>query len=99
MIRGTTPTHTFNSKIETANIRSLRITYNQGDKTVLEKTESDVIMSDTAIKVKLTQEDTYKFQANVPVQIQMKIKTTSQDVLASRIKTVSVAAILNEEVL
>lgn len=99
MIRGTTPTHTFNLKIEARTIRALRITYKQGENVVLEKTEEDATMSGYTIKVKLTQEDTYKFQANIPVQIQLKIKTTSQDVLASRIKTMSVAAILNEEVL
>lgn len=99
MIRGTTPTHTFNLEMETRTIRALRITYKQGEAVVLEKTEDDVTMSGTTIKVKLTQEDTYAFQANIPVQIQLKIKTTGQEVLASRIKTMSVAAILNEEVL
>lgn len=99
MIRGTTPTHTFNLKVDTRTIRALRITYKQGEQIVLEKNEDDVKMSGTSIKVKLTQEDTYMFAANNPVQIQLKVKTAGQEVLASRIKTLTVSAILNEEVL
>ena len=99
MIRGTTPTHTFNLELETRNIESIRITYKQGARVALEKTERDATMSGTTIKVKLTQKDTYKFQLNIPVKLQLKVKTVGGDVLASRINTISVAEILNEEVL
>lgn len=99
MIRGTTPTHTFNLPIATKTIKATRITYKQKDSIVLEKTEKDVIMQGTAIKVTLTQEETLAFGENTPVQLQVKVLTYDGAVLVSKIKMIPVTEILNEEVL
>lgn len=99
MIRGTTPTHIFNLPIETKIIKKIRISYKQGDSVLVEKTESDVTILATSIKLKLSQEDTFRFTSNIPVQLQLKVLTSLEDVLASPIKTIPVSVILNEEVL
>ena len=99
MIRGTTPTHIFNLQIETETIKKVRVTYAQNDRILVEKTENDVTLTPTAIKLTLKQEDTLKFAANMPVQIQLKVLTSGDVVLASPVKTIPVRVILNEEVL
>lgn len=99
MIRGTTPTHIFNLPIETSTLKSVRITYEQFSRPVLEKTESDVAMDGKTIRLKLTQEETLKFREGVAVSFQMKVLTTDNVALATPVKTFSVEAILNEEVL
>lgn len=53
MIRGSTPTHTFNLSIDTSTIKRLRLTYVQYGN-ILEKTEDDVTISDGKISYTLT---------------------------------------------
>lgn len=99
MIQGTTPTHIFKISIGTETIRSLRITYCQCGQTVIEKTENDVEMRNNAITLTLTQEETLRLNPRWDVKLQVKILTFSGVVMASRIKELSVSAILNEEIL
>lgn len=99
MIRGTTPTHIFRLQIETATIKEVRITYAQYSKVILEKTEKDVTLEDKSIRLKLTQEETLLFRDKVSVQLQLKILTTDNSVLACPVKDLPVEEILNEEVL
>lgn len=99
MIRGTTPTHIFSLPIDTSTIRELRITYAQFDRTVLEKTESDVEMDEKTITLTLTQEETLKFKHSYKVELQLKVLTDTGTVLATPIKSIDVSEILNTEVL
>lgn len=99
MIRGTTPTHIFHLKIDTSTIKELRITYVQYSKTLVEKSEKDVTMEGSEIRLKLTQEETLKFSRSTPVRIQLKVLTTDNTVLACPVKELPVDDILNEEVL
>lgn len=99
MIRGTTPTHIFKLPIETNTIRQLRITYNQGGKTILEATEADCTMTGKEIRYRLTQEDTLLFTPLAVVELQIKVLTTDDNVMASRIMSLPVEKILNTEVL
>lgn len=99
MFRGSTPTHVFTLSIPVEEIQALRLTYAQGGKTVLDKTESDVKMDGSTITLRLTQEETLAFGATAPVNIQLKVLTTGGAVLPSQIFRVHVDEILNEEVL
>lgn len=99
MIRGTTPTHIFNLPIETGTLKSVRITYEQFSRVILEKTENDVTMEDKTIRLKLTQEETLKFCKDCDISFQMKVLTADGVVLACPVKRLSVEDILNEEVL
>ena len=99
MIRGTTPTHIFNLPIQAKTIKTLRITYVQNDAIVLEKTEKDVKMSTNNIRLKLSQEDTLKFNASGHVHLQLKMLTYDGAVLANQPKVIPIDEIYNEEVL
>lgn len=100
MIRGTTPTHIFRLPVDTSTIREIRITYCQFGRTVMEKTEKDVTMDGDIVQFTLTQEESLLFRAGSnKVQLQVKVLTTANTVLASPVKAMSVEEILNEEVL
>lgn len=99
MTRGTTPTHTFKLPIETATIKTVRITYKQKDTVVFEKTEKDITMDKNVIRLKLQQKETLKLEAHESVRLQLKALTYDGTVLVSPVKTLPVDVILNEEVL
>lgn len=99
MIRGSTPTHTFSLPISTDLIKSLRLTYVQSGRTVLEKTEKEVRMNGKQISLKLTQEETLAFDISYRVKIQLKVLTADGSVLVSQIFEQSAESVLNEEVL
>ena len=99
MRRGTTPTHTFTLGFSVELIAALRITYTQNGRTIMTKTEQDVDASNQEISVRLTQEETLMFSDKSNVEIQLKILSTSGDVLASPVYTVHPLRIIDEEVL
>lgn len=99
MIRGSTPTHTFNIPIDGSIIDKLEIVYYQGEN-IVTKTENDCEIYGETVKVKLTQDDTLSFQnASRSVRVQMRIKTTSGDVMISDISTLSVEECLFQGVI
>lgn len=98
MIRGTTPTHTFNLPFDTALIDKIKITYAQNGVVVLTKEKADCKFDGNAATVKLTQEDTLKFDAS-RVQIQIRVLTMGGDALASDIVTKTCGEVLEEGVL
>ena len=99
MIRGTTPTHTFNIPFNVQLISKLRILYSQDDVLILAKNMEDCVISDNSISVTLTQEDTLSFNAKKNVEIQIRILTVENKALASIPKKVSVLKLLENEVL
>lgn len=100
IIQGTTPTHTFvTEQIDVESIKSLRITYQQGGRTILEKTENDVVIFNHFIEFTLAQEETLKFRAGYEVSIQIKVLLVDGSVMASPIIPVGIDKILNTEVL
>lgn len=99
MIRGTTPTHKFNISFDTSRIKDIRITYAQDGEAVVEKHMTDCDLDGNVITTSLTQEETLKFHAKRPVELQIKVLTSEDNVLATRVYTISVDRVLNEEVL
>lgn len=99
MYRGSTPTHVFTLSIPVEDIKALRLTYAQGGRTVLEKTEKEVKMEGNLVTLRLTQEETLAFGQTAPVNIQLKVLLNSGAVLPSQIFRVHVDEILSEEVL
>lgn len=99
MIRGTTPTHYFTLPFDTGQVEKLIITYAQNGVVVLELTEENVAMDGQEIRYQLSQEDTLRFKSNVLAEVQVRVKTTDRNVLASNVMAISVSKILNEDVL
>lgn len=104
MIRGTTPTYTFKLSIDPEAIRSIWITFKQEltleDDRVLTKTMDDGVTYDGAtVSLTLTQEETLGFKENIPIEIQGKVYTTDEKVMATSIKKDDCNRILCEEVM
>lgn len=101
MIRGTTPTLEFTLPFDTSLIAEMYITLAQNGTTVLEKTLSDCNCSGTSVSLTLTQEDTLRLQQQPRLQgeIQIRVRTTSGEALASDIMSVYVGRILKEGVI
>ena len=101
MIRGTTPTLEFTLPFDTSLIAEMYITLTQNGTTMLEKTLSDCNCSGTSVSLTLTQEDTLGLQQQPRLQaeIQIRVRTTSGEALASDIMRVYVGRILKEGVI
>lgn len=99
MIRGTTPTHSWEMPFPASAVKAVRVTYTQDKTTILEKTESDCTIADNLISVKLTQEDTLNFEALKNASVQVKVLTTAGDVVANDESKIVIQDTLNEEVL
>lgn len=104
MIRGTTPTYTFALSIDSASIRAIWITFKQTIKLdedkVLTKTMDDGISyNGNTVSLTLTQEETLGFVENIPIEIQGKVFTTDEKVMATSIKKDNCERILCEEVM
>lgn len=98
MIRGTTPTHNFTIPFDVSFIADLRISYAQ-TKEVLTKTKEDCTLNDKTITVKLSQEDTFKFDCSKNVKVQVRILTIEKEVVSSEPYIIKVGECLNNEVL
>lgn len=104
MTRGTTPTHTFTlpDNLKTATLSALYITYAQRGETVLEKTLSDVTISNGAITCTLTQAETLLFsvrnhaRSTDDVAIQVRMKTSDGTAMASDIMRIPVMDVLKD---
>lgn len=96
MHRGTTPTLNFTIPFDTSAVGSLSIAFAQDEKIIFEKTKLDCKLEDDTIKVKLSQYDTLLFNAKQLVRIQLRVKTTDGNALASEIIKVSVGEILKD---
>lgn len=99
MIQGTTPTHTFNIPLDLSTVSNLSIVYAQHGAVILKKEKEDCTIAGNHLTLKLMQEETLKFDANAPVQIQIRILTAGGDALASDVMRVPCAAVLDKVVL
>ena len=99
MIQGTTPTHTFNLPIDVSLVKNVRITYAQCETVVLQKEKGSCSFDGNSLQVKLTQEETLLFSCGSPVKIQLRIRTTGGDVLASDLIRVPCGVVLDKAVL
>ena len=99
MYRLTTPLHTFTLPFDTEIIKELVISYGQNHAEVLSKRLADCMLEGATVCVRLTQEETKLFTANVPVDIQIRILTNNGEALASAKYKVRCEDVLNDEVL
>ena len=102
MIRGTTPTLLFNLPFSATVIKSAEITIKYVDglkKILIIKKLNDCELGETTIATRLTQEETLQFPAPAVVNVQLRILTTDDVVLATVPHTVSVKKLLAEDVI
>lgn len=99
MFKGSTPTHIFNVPIDTSIIKEVKITYSQRDKEILVKRMEDCTISEGAITTRLSQEDTFLFESNLIVTIQLRVLTLGGDALIAEPIMMAVGKCLDNEVL
>lgn len=99
MRRGTTPTHTFNLPFSTENVSKAKVIYSQEEEVIFAKEDAACEREGNTVKVRLTQEETLRFDCTKVVKIQIRILTKGGDALASDIILVKVDKCLESEVL
>lgn len=99
MTRGSTPTHVFTLPFGAETVKTVEITYAQNEAIKLQKTNADCVLEGNAVSVKLTQEDTFKFDEKPLVEIQIRVLTLGGDVIPSDIMYTTVKRCLSDEVL
>ena len=99
MRKGTTPTHIFKLPFNTDTLKSVMVIYAQNNVEVFKKETADCVLEGDTVSVTLTQEETFKFNHDENVQIQMRVLTAGGNALASNIQKVAVRQCLNCEVL
>ena len=98
MIRGTTPTHIFDTDISLVEAEVIYVTYKQG-KVILEKTKDDVRVTENQLQVELTQEETLMFATNREAEVQIRAKFADGTAVASNVSQIIVAPIIKEGVI
>lgn len=99
IIEGTTPIHYFEIPFDVSDIKEIKITYAQNEAIILEKRTDDCTLSGKMISCKLSQEDTFKFDGEADVDIQVRVLTNNDEALASIPEKVGVCKCLDTEVL
>jgi hypothetical protein len=99
MYRGSTPTHTFKVPIDTSSIKTIKITYSQKDKELFAKRNEDCTLEEGKIITSLSQEETFMFENDKLVSIQIRVLMDDEKCLPSKIMMVSVDKCLDDEVL
>lgn len=100
--RGTTPTNIFLVPIDLRDVAVIYITYNQGSKTLIEKTKEDIEIEEDKLSVWLTQEETLMFsqkQGTAQIEMQIRARYPDGNAVESEIMTASVGRILKEGVI
>ena len=96
---GTTPTHRFELPFSADLIADVEITYKQSGKEILKKHKEDCTIDGKAVSTRLSQDDTFLFSDVMNVEIQIRVLTTGDDVVASPVYVVSAEKCLSDEVL
>lgn len=96
MRRGTTPTNIFNANIDLTGATAIYVTYQQYNKTVIEKTIDDVTIEGEVISVPLTQIETLNLIPGVPVRIQVRAVLQDGNRVTSNILSTNVETVLKE---
>lgn len=99
MIQGSTPKHTFKLPFDTSLIDKIRVTYAQNGIPLLTKEKEDCTLEGDTVTIRLSQEETLKFDENARVQVQIKAKSTDEDVTISKILSIPLYPVLDKEVI
>lgn len=98
MIRGTTPTNTFEVDADLREAVALFITYSQMGKVKFEKVIGDVTIEETQLETELTQQETLSLDSG-SVEIQIRAKFADGTAIASNIIKTTAARVLKEGVI
>lgn len=96
--RGSTPVNTFKVNIDLTDA-TIYLTYAQGGVVKIEKTGTDLTVTENTISTTLTQEDTLKLESNQLVEMQIRYIKPNGIADGSNVITASVGKILKDGVI
>lgn len=100
MVRGTTPTLTFNLPMAVSTLSEYWVTVSQRyDNIRIDRDKTTLTASGSSIVANLTQEETMRLVPDKPVFIQLRVLTSGGDAMASEIFKTTVGEVLREEVI
>lgn len=99
MRRGTTPKHTFKSKIDLRDAEVIYMTYKQKGKVIVERSKEQMDVFEDKIEIHLTQQETLAFSTIGDVEIQCRARFPDTDAIASNIIECPALKILKEGVI
>jgi len=97
MRRGSTPTNTFSVNVDLRDA-TVFVSYSQDDRVIVEKTGSDLTITDKTVVCALSQEDTLKFHDG-RVEIQIRFVTALGAADASNIIATTAERVLKDGVI
>lgn len=98
-MRGSTPVQSFKTPLKKDDVKTLSVTYVQDGVVVIKKKRVDVEVQDYKITFRLTQEETLMFNDKNMIEIQVKMKDTSDILHISNIIRRSAKRVLDEDVI
>lgn len=99
MRRGTTPTHVFKTSVDLSDAEVIYVTYRQGKKTIVDRTKEDLLVTDTELRLTLTQAETLAFSVSGQVEIQIRARFPDGSAIASQVIRTAANVILKEGVI
>lgn len=99
MRQGTAPRHIFSLPFEASELKTIQITYAQQGKLILQKQTADCTREGRQISVRLTQEETFRFDPGYKTAVQLRALMSDGTPVASGIKFVAIQPSLDKEVL
>ena len=99
MYRGSTPTLVFNLPIEADQLETAYVTVVQLGRPIIDKPLAECEADGTALRVRLTQEETLKMIDKTQAKVQFRGKTITGDVIISAIFEVMPEQILHDGVI
>ena len=102
MIKGTTPTIKYNLPFESSIIKSAEIVLmyvDENKEVLIVRNLRDCTLGNKSIEAKLTQEETLKLPAPSYVEVQLRIVTLDNTILATVPEKVTVKRLLKEDVI
>lgn len=100
MVRGTTPTLTFNLPMAVSTLSEYWVTVSQRyDNIRIDRDKSTLTASGSSIVANLTQDETLRLVPDKPAGIQLRVLTSGGDAMASEVFTIMVNDALREEVI
>lgn len=99
IIRGTTPTHVFNTDVNLSDCEEIFVTYAQKGIVIINKNIDDLELTSETVVVTLTQTDTLKLDTEYDVEIQIRALFDDGTAIASNIIKIDVERILKDGVI
>lgn len=96
---GTNPWYIYKLPFDTSEVDKARLLIKQRDGLKIKMTEKDAVMDGNVIRFRLSQEDTFRLDAKLSAERQLRIKTKAGDLFKTKPITYAVNKCLDAEVL